>query len=151
MYGVLRKSEGYTERAIFVIDGEGIVRYIDVHPIDEQPDNDQLLNMLRQIESNGSEPQSAATFIDVEDTLPTGGIILYCAQWCKDCRKAREWLDTHGLEYTEVDIDYNQAARDEARRLSGGPLITPTFDFNGTVVLDYNEAQLERALRTYKK
>lgn len=150
MYGVLRQEEGYTERAIFVIDGEGVIRYIDVHPIDKQPDNDQLLNVLRQLGSNGSEPQPAAP-IDDEETLPSGGIILYCTQWCKDCRKAREWLEARGLEYTEVDIDYNQAARDEVRRLSGGPLITPTFDFNGTIVLDYNEAQLERALRTYKK
>src|SRR5436189_5130341 len=35
-YGVLR-GEGRAERAIFVLDRQGIVRYIDVHDIAEQP------------------------------------------------------------------------------------------------------------------
>ena len=35
-YGVLR-SDGMTERAIFVIDKKGIIRYIDVHDINERP------------------------------------------------------------------------------------------------------------------
>jgi alkyl hydroperoxide reductase subunit AhpC len=35
LYGVLRK-EGYSERAIFIIDRDGIIRYIDIHAIDER-------------------------------------------------------------------------------------------------------------------
>ena len=35
-YGVLR-SEGTSERAIFIIDKEGIIRYIDVHDINKRP------------------------------------------------------------------------------------------------------------------
>ncbi len=48
-YGVLR-SEGYTERAIFVMDKRGIIRYIDVHDIDKQPDNDELFRVLNVLE-----------------------------------------------------------------------------------------------------
>jgi alkyl hydroperoxide reductase subunit AhpC len=44
-FGVLRK-EGYTERAIFIMDKEGIIRYVDVHDIDTQPDNDILFQVL---------------------------------------------------------------------------------------------------------
>ena len=36
LYGVLR-SDGTTERAIFIIDKEGIIRYIDVHDINKRP------------------------------------------------------------------------------------------------------------------
>ena len=36
LYGVLR-SDGTSERAIFVIDKEGIIRYIDVHDINKRP------------------------------------------------------------------------------------------------------------------
>ena len=36
LYGVLR-SDGTAERAIFVIDKEGIIRYIDVHDINKRP------------------------------------------------------------------------------------------------------------------
>jgi alkyl hydroperoxide reductase subunit AhpC len=45
-YGVLREDDGYSERAIFIIDKEGIVRYIDVHEIGEAPDSAQILEIL---------------------------------------------------------------------------------------------------------
>lgn len=48
-YGVLRE-QGFTERAIFVVDKEGVIRYIDIHDIDEQPDNEVLLDVLRDLD-----------------------------------------------------------------------------------------------------
>jgi peroxiredoxin (alkyl hydroperoxide reductase subunit C) len=36
LYGILR-SDGTSERAIFIIDKEGIIRYIDVHDINKRP------------------------------------------------------------------------------------------------------------------
>jgi len=40
-YGVLR-SDGVSERALFVIDKNGIIRYIDVHDINDRPPLDDL-------------------------------------------------------------------------------------------------------------
>ncbi len=48
-YGVLRK-EGYNERALFVVGKEGIIRYINIHDIDDQPDNQVLLDVLKELE-----------------------------------------------------------------------------------------------------
>ena len=48
-YGVLRE-QGFTERAIFVVDREGVIRYIHIHDMDEQPDNEVLLNVLRGLD-----------------------------------------------------------------------------------------------------
>ncbi|MHB0869917.1 MAG: redoxin domain-containing protein [Chloroflexota bacterium] len=45
-YGVLR-DDGYSERANFIVDREGRIAYIDVHDINEQPDNEELLEVLR--------------------------------------------------------------------------------------------------------
>lgn len=47
-YGVLR-SDGKAERAIFIVDKEGKVAYIDVHDINKQPDNEDLFEVLRQL------------------------------------------------------------------------------------------------------
>ena len=47
-YGVLR-SEGVTERALFVIDTKGIIRYIDVHDINERPPLDDLVKALQEV------------------------------------------------------------------------------------------------------
>ena len=48
-YGVFKEDKGFTERAVFVIDKKGVVRYIDVHDIGEQPDNDQIFEELRKL------------------------------------------------------------------------------------------------------
>jgi peroxiredoxin len=48
-YGVLREH-GMTERAIFIVDKAGIIRYIDIHDFDTQPDNNVLLDTLRNLE-----------------------------------------------------------------------------------------------------
>lgn len=47
-YGVLR-PQGMAERAIFIIDKGGIVRYIDVHDIGEQPDEAVIFEELRKL------------------------------------------------------------------------------------------------------
>src|SRR5512136_1427972 len=60
MYGVLR-DDGRSERAIFVIDKQGIIRYVDVHDIDLQPDNEELFRVLAQIEPQLSAAWAAKT------------------------------------------------------------------------------------------
>jgi alkyl hydroperoxide reductase subunit AhpC len=48
-YGVYREADGYAERAIFLIDKAGVVRYIDVHEIGEQPETRQILDELARL------------------------------------------------------------------------------------------------------
>ena len=47
-YGVLRE-EGITERAIFVVDKEGVIRYIDIHDINEEPPLEPVFAVLREL------------------------------------------------------------------------------------------------------
>ena len=47
-YGILR-PEGYAERATFVIDTKGIVRYIEIHEIGKLPDQSKLIEALRDL------------------------------------------------------------------------------------------------------
>jgi alkyl hydroperoxide reductase subunit AhpC len=47
-YGVLR-GEGRSERAIFVVDQQGIIRYIDIHAIGEQPPTDKIMEALDKL------------------------------------------------------------------------------------------------------
>jgi len=47
-YNVLR-AEGITERALFIVDKQGIVRYKDIHPIGDQPRNNELFEALKKI------------------------------------------------------------------------------------------------------
>jgi peroxiredoxin (alkyl hydroperoxide reductase subunit C) len=47
-YGVLR-SNGVSERALFVIDKKGMIRYIDVHDINQRPPLEDLVIALEQL------------------------------------------------------------------------------------------------------
>jgi len=47
-YGVLR-SNGVSERALFVIDKNGIIRYIDIHDINQRPSLDELATALEKL------------------------------------------------------------------------------------------------------
>lgn len=46
--GILR-SDGMAERALFVIDKKGIIRFIDVHDINKRPPLDQLIGELEKL------------------------------------------------------------------------------------------------------
>ncbi len=139
-YGVLRE-EGHSERALFILDKDGIIRYIDIHDIGDQPDNEVLFAELRRIdpEAAASEPQAPKA---VE--LPKGGIVMYCTKWCADCKRARHWLQARGLEYTEVDIYDVPGASQQVRQWADGKLVTPTFDIDGDIVLDFDVDELEQ-------
>jgi peroxiredoxin len=47
-YGVLR-SDGTSERALFVIDKKGVIRYIDVHDINKRPPLEALVRELEKL------------------------------------------------------------------------------------------------------
>lgn len=48
-YGVLR-ADGTSERALFVIDKKGVVRYIDIHDINKMPRLDDLARELEKLD-----------------------------------------------------------------------------------------------------
>lgn len=48
-YGVLR-PEGVTERAVFVIDKKGVIRYVDIHDINAKPDLETLIKELDKLQ-----------------------------------------------------------------------------------------------------
>ncbi len=141
-YGVLR-DEGYSERALFVIDKEGVIQYIDIHDIEDQPDNEILFDEIRRI-----DPEAAASEPEEPEyaPLPRGGIVMYCSKWCPDCRQARTWLAERGLEYTEVDVWTVGGAADQVREWANGKLVTPTFDIDGTIVVDFDPERLAELL-----
>jgi len=47
-YGILR-TDGVAERALFVIDKKGIIRYIDVHDINQRPSLEDLVKALEKL------------------------------------------------------------------------------------------------------
>ena len=40
-------------------------------------------------------------------------VTMYCTIWCRDCRAAKQYLESHGIAYNEIDIDADAAASAE--------------------------------------
>jgi glutaredoxin len=150
-YGAFREAEGRSERALFVVDKEGMVRYVDIHDIDDQPDNEEIFAVLRKLEPD------AIIREDVEGVKPAPApqaaavskpksVMLYCRPGCIDCRLARRFLERYGVPYTEINVRATPGAEARVRQWTGGDLISPVFDIDGQIIIDFKRAELMEAL-----
>jgi peroxiredoxin len=57
-FGAYREQDGTSERAIFVIDGDGIIRWSFLSPIDVNPGADGILNALESLVGKSSTESS---------------------------------------------------------------------------------------------
>jgi peroxiredoxin len=48
-YGAYRAQDGISERALFIVDKDGKIAYKDIHNIADQPDNEDLFDVLRKL------------------------------------------------------------------------------------------------------
>ncbi len=146
-FGVLR-PEGYSERAIFVIDRQGIIRYVDVHDIEQQPDNEELFRVLARLSPAVMESRPAPAPAVVSQVLPVSEarLVMYCTPWCPTCTRARAYLKECNIPYTEIDISRDRAAAQRVRGWANGFETTPTFDIRGTIIINFDRAKLDKAL-----
>jgi glutaredoxin len=137
---------GSSERALFIVDKQGVIQYIDIHDVGQQPDNQVLYRELRRIDPAAAAREPKAGPVKAA-ALPHGGIVMYCTSWCPDCKRARKWLADNNLPYTEVNITQTPGADDQVRKWANGNVTTPTFEIDGTIVVDFNEARLREVLK----
>ncbi|PKO20918.1 MAG: hypothetical protein CVU38_17480, partial [Chloroflexi bacterium HGW-Chloroflexi-1] len=56
-------------------------------------------------------------------------IIVYGTTWRPDCRRSKQFLGEHRVQYTWIDIEGDAAARAEVERLNNGNQSVPTIVF----------------------
>jgi len=150
LYGVLR-SDGRSERALFIVDKSGIIRYVDVHDIDLQPDNEVLFEVLARIEGvpvppRDEPPPAPAPSAVTPQPDAAVEVTMYCTPWCPGCRRARLFFQENNIRYREIDITKDRSAAALVRSYAGGYETTPTFDVKGKILIEFNRAQLAEAL-----
>ena len=152
-------SDGRSERAIFIIDKTGVIRYVDVHDIDLQPDNEVLFHELAEIEGvpfpeeripppaavqpAAVQPASAQA---VSATSEEPQVTMYCTDWCPGCRRARTYFKINNIAIKEVNISRDREAAARVRTWTGGYETTPTFDVKGTIVVNFDIDKLNKLL-----
>ena len=70
MYGAYRDQDGTSERALFVIDGNGVVRWSYCSPIGVNPGADGILSALESIAGKSVPPKSESFRADAAEVRP---------------------------------------------------------------------------------
>lgn len=82
----------------------------------------------------------------IQAALRATPIVMFATSWCPVCTRARAFLDANGLKSDERDIDRDERARAELKRLTGKASV-PTFLVDGVLVgPGFSESNLTRAL-----
>jgi glutaredoxin len=80
-----------------------------------------------------------------------GSVVVYSAEWCGYCKKAKAWLAARGVPFVERDVEKTPGAQAElqaklkAGKVAGGGV--PVIDWGGTLVMGYDVAAFERLLQ----
>ena len=75
-------------------------------------------------------------------------IKLYGAEWCPDCHRSRNYLDSQSVAYEYVNVDGDDDAQAYVKQVNDNRLIIPTIVFpDGSVLVEPSNAELARKLR----
>lgn len=75
-----------------------------------------------------------------------GKVIVYGADWCPDCQRAKSYLQDKGINYQFIDVDQNKWAADKVEEINKGKRIIPTIFINEESYTNPNNAILQDAL-----
>lgn len=74
---------------------------------------------------------------------------LYSREWCSWCIDAKEYLETHGYKFLEIDVGEDRQAYEEMKQLSEQTYV-PTFVAGDHVLANFDTDQLEKFLTEHE-
>ena len=110
-------------------------------PADAQRVRDDRYARANPNRRAGATPGGSGSAMDRFDQ-PT--VLLYYADWCGYCKKARRHLDGKDVEYELLDVD-RPAIKEELVQKTGQRGI-PVIEINGRVMKGYNAQRLDEML-----
>ena len=72
-------------------------------------------------------------------------VIIYSTPTCHYCHLAMDFLNDHGIDYTEYDVAADIAKRKEMVDKTG-QLGVPVIDVDGEIMIGFNEKELAKIL-----
>lgn len=75
---------------------------------------------------------------------------MYGADWCGDCRRTKAQLDSLGVDYEYLDVEHDDALREEAVAIAGRQSIPVVVLPDGSHMVEPSNPDLEARLRDLK-
>lgn len=73
-------------------------------------------------------------------------VVMYGADWCRDCRRSKALLDRLEVAYLYRDVEHEEWAAGEAESISGRKSIPVIVLPGGKCLVEPSDADLEAAL-----
>ena len=73
-------------------------------------------------------------------------ILLYGADWCPDCRRAKAYLKENNIEFTFIDVDLDKEATAKVEAINNGKRIIPTVIIKGKSYTNPDNIELASVL-----
>ncbi len=89
-------------------------------------------------------PQELARLLGIN---PVGRVILFGADWCPDCRRAKAYLDQQKINYMFIDVDRFDWAATRVETINNGKRIIPTILVNDKPYTNPSNNDLRDALQ----
>ncbi|MCR4278383.1 MAG: glutaredoxin family protein [bacterium] len=77
-------------------------------------------------------------------------VTVYSTATCPYCKLVKEYLNEEGVEFKNVDVGEDPEAANEMVKKSG-QMGVPVVEVNGEIIVGWNKAELEEALKKKKK
>jgi len=78
-------------------------------------------------------------------------VTMYGAEWCKDCRRSKKFLDTNGVKYNYIDVEADESASAKVIEINGGMRSIPVIIFSdGSHLTEPSDAALKEKLEELK-
>jgi glutaredoxin 3 len=75
---------------------------------------------------------------------------LFIKPYCGWCHEAKDWLEERGIEFEELDVTSDSAARKEMYELTGQTK-APCIEVDGEVLADFDTDQLDAFWKKFEK
>jgi glutaredoxin-like protein len=74
-------------------------------------------------------------------------IEVYGTSWCSDCRRAKDLMNTYGIDYNWTNIEEDQQSQELVKKLNNGKSIVPTIVFpDGSILVEPSNIALIKKL-----
>ena len=88
-----------------------------------------------------------ATLASILGLNDVGRVVLFGADWCPDCRRAKHFLQDNGIHYQFIDVDQHDWATEKVEAINKGKRIIPTILINDVPYTNPNNKTLIEVLQ----
>ncbi len=73
-------------------------------------------------------------------------VTIYSTPTCPYCKQAKQFMDDHNVEYTDIDVSADEKMAQEMIHKSG-QMGVPVIDIEGEIVIGFDEKKLKKLLK----